>query len=114
MAKLSRETRQTLWRLKDQLLDLVDEARASEFSLFERFGERKETMTVLDELKDIAEQAASRFSQLSSLQLRSAESQPFVSPDMLELLVQMIANTEQRVPALERSVEEIKVEWRLL
>lgn len=114
MAKLFPETRQTLWRLKDQLLELVDEAKASEFTLFERFGETDETMIVLDELKDIAEQAASRFSQLSSLQLRAAESQPFVSPDMLELLVQMIANTEQRVPALERSVEEIKIEWRLL
>jgi phage host-nuclease inhibitor protein Gam len=45
MAKLSRETRQTLWRLKDQLLDLVDEAKALEFSLFERFGETNETMT---------------------------------------------------------------------
>jgi TPP-dependent indolepyruvate ferredoxin oxidoreductase alpha subunit len=111
MAKFSSEARQTLWRLKDQLLDLIDEAKALELLLFERFGETNETIIVLDELKDIAEQAASRFSQLSTLQLRLAESQPSVLPDMMELLVQTIANTQQRVPALERSVEEIKVEW---
>jgi hypothetical protein len=100
--------------LKGQLLNLVDEAKALELNLFAQFGEADEVLVVLDELKDIAEQAASRFSQLSNLQLRLAESQPTVSPDMLELLVQTIANTEQRVPALERSVEEIKVEWSLL
>ncbi len=114
MAKLSHETMQTLWRLKSQLLDLVDAAKALEFNLFEQFGETDETIIVLDELKNIAEQAVSRFSQLSTLQLRLAESQPLVPPDMLELLIQTIANTEQRVPALERSVEEIKVEWSLL
>jgi hypothetical protein len=33
---------------------------------------------------------------------------------MLELVTKVIANTEQRVPALERSVEEIKIEWSLI
>jgi hypothetical protein len=70
MAKLPIETSKTLWTLKRQLLDIVDEATAAEFFLFERFGETDSTSVVLDELKDIAEQAASSFSQLSSLQQR--------------------------------------------
>ena len=71
------------------------------------------TIIVLDELKEIAVQASSRFSQLSSLQLRIADAQPTVPPDMLELLIQVIANTQQRIPALDRSVKEIKIEWNL-
>lgn len=114
MAKLPIETSETLWTLKRQLLDIVDEATAAEFFLFERFGEIHSTIVVLDELKDIAEQATSSFSQLSSLQLRVADTQPSVPPDMLELVTEVIANTQQRVPALERSVEEIKIEWSLL
>lgn len=114
MAKLPIETSETLWTLKRQLLDIVNEATAAEFFLFERFGETDSTIVVLDELKDIAEQAASSFSQLSSLQLRVADTQPSLPPDMLELVSKAIVNTQQRIPALERSVEEIKNEWSLL
>jgi hypothetical protein len=32
---------------------------------------------------------------------------------MLELTNRIIANTQERIPALERSIEEIKTEWRL-
>lgn len=90
----------------------MDEATAAEFSLFERFGETDSTIIVLDELKDIAEQAQARFSQFSSLQLRIADAQP-IPLDMLELLMRVITNAQQRIPALERSVEEIKIEWSL-
>jgi thiamine biosynthesis lipoprotein ApbE len=83
------------------------------FIVFERFGETDITITVLHALKDIAEQAASQFSQLSTLHLRVANAQPTISPDMLELLTQVIAIAYQKVPALERSVEDIKVEWSL-
>jgi hypothetical protein len=113
MAKLPPETTATIWTLKQRLLDIVDEATAAELVLFERSGETDSTIIVLDELKDIAEQAQARFSQLSSLQLRIADAQPTVPLDMLELLTQVISNTQQRIPALERSVEEIKIEWSL-
>lgn len=113
VAKLPTETSKTLWNLKQQLLEIVDEATAAEFTLFQSFGETDTTIIVLDELKEIAVQASSRFSQLSSLQLRIADAQPTVPPDMLELLIQVIANTQQRIPALDRSVKEIKIEWNL-
>lgn len=113
MAKLPAETTETIWRLKRQLLDIVDEATAAEAMLFSRYGETSETIIALDELKSVAEQAASRFSQLSSLQLRIAEAQPSVAPDMLELVTEVIAHTQDNVPALERSVQEIKLDWSL-
>lgn len=46
--------------------------------------------------------------------LRIADAQPPAPPDMLELVTEVIANTQQRLPALERSVQKIKSEWRLL
>jgi hypothetical protein len=52
MAKLSTETMQILWRLKGQLLNLVDEAKALELNLFAQFGEADEVLIVLDELKE--------------------------------------------------------------
>lgn len=113
MAKLPVETTETIWSLKRQLLDIVDAATAAEALLLSRYGETKETIIALDELKSVAEQAASRYSQLSSLRLRIAESQPTIAPDMLELLTGVITHTQDNVPALERSVQEIKIDWSL-
>jgi hypothetical protein len=39
--------------------------------------------------------------------------QPQVPGDMLELVMQVVANTEARLPALEQSIREIKTEWEL-
>ena len=61
----------------------------------------------------VAEQATEGFSQFSSLQIQVLNVQPQVPPDMLELVTRVITNTEARLPALERSVEEIKIEWKL-
>ncbi|MGK7878200.1 MAG: hypothetical protein AB4426_34310 [Xenococcaceae cyanobacterium] len=113
MVKLPTEVVETIWNLKRQLLDIVDEAKAAEFILLERFGETDRTIIALDELQDIAEQAADRFSQLSNLQLRVAQSQPTVAPDMLRLLTEETTTIQNRVPALERSIEEIKLDWSL-
>jgi hypothetical protein len=113
MAKLPSDVNETLWLLKKQLLIIVDKAKAAELALFEHLGETEDTIIVLDELSDIAEQAVTRFSQLSNLQIRMAEAQPTVSPDMLDLVTQSIIHIQQRVPALERSVEEIIIDWGL-
>lgn len=42
MAKLPQETSETIWSLKRRLLDIVEEATAAEFNLFEGFGETKD------------------------------------------------------------------------
>jgi hypothetical protein len=61
--------------------------------------------------RQIALQAESRFSQLSNLEIRAAQSQPMISPDLLRFIEEVIKTTQVRIPALMRSVEEIKLEW---
>jgi hypothetical protein len=113
VAKLSKETKITIKNLKEQLLDLVDESKDTEYKILERFGENSATISTLEQLTEIAEQAKSRFSQLSNLQLRIAEAQPSIPSDLLKLMNEAIANIQNRIPALERSIEEIKLDWQL-
>lgn len=113
MAKLADELNETIWSLKRQLLNIADNAKAVEFVLLERFGETDRTISYLDDLQSVGEQATERFSQFSNIQIRIANAQPDIFPDMLELVNRVVANTQERIPALERSIEEIKNEWRL-
>ncbi|MGK7948544.1 MAG: hypothetical protein AB4368_07000 [Xenococcaceae cyanobacterium] len=48
MAKISPELKLNLANLQKTLLDIVDEAKAAEFLLLERFGETNETIIALD------------------------------------------------------------------
>jgi hypothetical protein len=113
MAKLSPEIRAILSNQKEQLLDIIDRAKSLEFTLLESVGENIETISTLEQLTEISEQARTRLSQLSTLHLRIAEVQPTISVDLLKLMNEAIANIQNRIPALERSLEEIKLDWRL-
>lgn len=113
MAKLPAATTETVNRLKQQSLNLVDDATAAELTIFELFGETSQTLSYMEEMKNVAEEAASSFSQLSTLQLQIAQSQPNATPDMLDLLYRVISRTQVRIPALERSIQEVKMEWNL-
>jgi hypothetical protein len=113
MAKLSPEIRAILSHQKEQLLDIIDLAKSLEFTLLESVGENLETISTLEQLTEIVEQARTRLSQLSTLHLRIAEVQPSVSDDLLKLVNDAIDNIQNRIPALERSLEEIKLDWRL-
>lgn len=114
MAKLPVETAETIWTLLRQLLNLVEDAGAAEFALFDRFGETDSTIPYLTYLKNAALEAATRYSQLSNIQLRITEAQPNAAADMLRLVQQSITQSQARIPALERTVQEIKREWNLL
>jgi hypothetical protein len=113
MAKLSEHTTKTINLLKQTSLDIVDKALETEFILFELFGETDRTISFFEDLKTVAEDAKLSFSRLSNLQLRIAEAQPSAEFDMLELLAQVIERTSVRIPAWERSVQEVKIEWNL-
>jgi hypothetical protein len=54
MAKLSPEIRATLRQQKEQLLDLIDEAKSLEFLLLDSIGENQETISTLEQLTEIA------------------------------------------------------------
>ncbi|WP_204106559.1 MULTISPECIES: hypothetical protein [Spirulina sp. CCY15215] len=113
MAKFPDELAETIWNLKRQLLEIVDAATSAELVLFERFGETNEILPLLDELKNVAERDAPWFSRLSNFQLRIAESQPLISADMLNLVNQSIERIQVEIPAMERSIQEVKTEWNL-
>jgi len=85
MAKISPEIQAMIWELKQQLLEIVDEAKATELKLLNRFGETDRTIVALEQLTEIATQATVRFSQLSTLLIRIAESQPIANRDLLRL-----------------------------
>lgn len=55
----------------------------------------------------------SGFPNFHALQRRLANAQPTASSDMLSLMTEVITYTQARLPAWERSIEEIKIEWRL-
>ena len=114
MAQISNELKSTLEKIQQNLLAIVDDAKAAEFHLLERDGETNQTIVVLDELTAIARQAADLYVQISRLLLRTAEIQPTITPDMLGLLTDRVATVFNRVPALERSIQEIKADWDLL
>jgi hypothetical protein len=113
MAKLPPETLEAIWTLLKQLSHVVEDAGEAEFNLVDRFGETDSTLAYLDELKGVSLDAATRYSQLCNIRLRIAEAQPTTSVDMLRLLEQVITRNQLRVPAMERSIEEIKMEWTL-
>jgi hypothetical protein len=62
-------------------------------------------------IRDLIELAT--YSQLSNIQLQISKSQPIPSSDMLQLLERAIVRIQARIPALERSIEEVKIEYNL-
>jgi hypothetical protein len=59
----------------------------------------------------VSEEAIALLSRLPTLQLQVAQSQPAAAPATLKLLEQAIQRTLVRIPALERSIQEVKMEW---
>ena len=113
MAKLRSDTTEVINRLKQESLEIVDEATALELKIFERFGESEQTFSYMDEMKNVSEEASASFTRLSTLQLQVARSQPTATSATLEVLTQSIERTLARIPALERSIQEVKIEWNL-
>jgi hypothetical protein len=76
-------------------------------------GKSQNTTYRMDEMKNVEEEAIALYSRLSTLHLQVARSQPIATPATLELLEQAILRTVARIPALERSIQEVKTEWNL-
>jgi hypothetical protein len=113
MAQLSPETTAIVNQLKQQSLAIVDMATAVAFSLLESFGETEETLPFFDELQTVHEDARDSFAQLNRFLLQIAEAQPIASVDVLKLLSYSIEITTSRIPAWQRSIEEVKLEFDL-
>ena len=113
MARISAELMNNLGSLQRSLLESVNEAKLAEYLLLDSCGETDETIGSLDELTAIALQAADLYGQISRLLLQISEIQPAITPAMLELLSERVDTIENRIPALEQSIKEIKLDWGL-
>lgn len=113
MAQLSPETKAILQNLMEELLEIINEAKKTEFLLLQMFGETTATLESLDELTEIAQQASDLYNQITILRIRIVEAQPVLSLDMLRLLTQRISTISNRNPALIRSISETKLYWGL-
>ena len=114
MAKLTEEILTKIFALQRRLVELIDEAKATELSLFEHFGETEATISDLEQLQNVAERLRNPYSRLHTLLLRVAEYQPTAPAAILNLLAETIKETEATVDAAQASTPEIKKDWNLL
>lgn len=114
MARLQDETITTIFYLPLRLLERIDEATATEATIFARFGEAEETLPELEQLQNVRERATSSYSRLYTLLLRIAEAQPTPTSATLKLLAQSIEQAQANDAAIDASVEDIKRNWNLL
>lgn len=112
MAKLDPDKARIFWELQAQCLDIIDRAKTLEFYILDSFGETPRTLRYLDELQGIVMDATARFTRIPTLQLRIANAQMPISVDIMEMVDRTIENNQQKIPALQRSIQEIEQEWK--
>ena len=113
MATLPPEISASIDLLRNQCLAIIHFATNTESKLFTVFGETTETQGVLSELKTFAQEATDALSRFNSLQLKVAMTQPEISLALARLISDSRARIEMRIPAWQRSIEEIILTWRL-
>jgi hypothetical protein len=113
VATLPPDTSASLALSKDRCLAIIDLATQTEWKLFINFGETTETLVILSELQTVAQEATDAFSRLSSLQLKVATAQPEISAALARLVIDSKERIAIRIPAWQRSIEEILLTWRL-
>jgi hypothetical protein len=92
MATLSPETLTRIFNLLRKIAEEIEIAGATEWILFETYGENQRTINELDELQNVKERLNQSYSRLNTLTLRVLEAQPIASDAMVDLLNQAINN----------------------
>jgi nitrate/nitrite-specific signal transduction histidine kinase len=113
VAALPPETSASIALLRNQCLAIINLATQTESKLFTTFGETIETLVVLSELKTVAQEATDALARLNSLQLKVAVAQPEISSALAKLISESRVRLDMRIPAWQRSIEEILLTWRL-
>jgi hypothetical protein len=114
MAKLSTETLIIIFSLLRQLAEEIEEACATEWMLFERYGETSRTIGELEELQNARERLNQSYIRLNTLLLKILEAQPTAANVMLDLLTKAIDSGQANLEAANASIKEIKRGWNLL
>lgn len=113
MAKLAPETLTRIFSLLRQIAEKIEIAGATEWILFETYGENSRTINELEELQNIKERLNQSYSRLNTLTLKVLEAQPIASDAMVNLLNQAINEGLANWEACHASIEEIKKGWNL-
>jgi hypothetical protein len=114
MAKLPNETVKIVLMLQQRLLDIMDQATALGFNIFEQYGETEASLSDLQQLDNVKERADTYYSRFYNLLRRIAQSQPLADTAMLNLLQQSIEQAQATVEALEATIKEIKGDLNIL
>lgn len=113
MARLSGEIVTTIFNLQRQLLERIDEATATEFTIFEQFGETEITIREFEQLQNVKDRADSYYSRFYATLRRIYESQPMASAANLELLAKFIEEAQATVDATAATIGEIRRDFNL-
>jgi hypothetical protein len=113
VAAISQETIENILELMGRLSILIDLASSSELSIFNVYGETKETFYVLEQLQNTKERGIASYSRLSTLLLRVSEVQPFAPAAMMEMLTYAVEQAEATVNAGEATVKEARNDWSI-
>ncbi|MGL5941944.1 MAG: hypothetical protein ACRC2S_16540 [Waterburya sp.] len=113
MAKLSDETLIIIFNLLRQLAEDIEEASATEWNLFEGYGENETTIAELEELQNSKERLREPYFRLHRLLIGILESQPTATAPMLNLLIQTIEQAQAAADASQASIREVKRNWNL-
>jgi len=111
MARLPTEILTAIFDLQQRLLISIDEAKSTEFSILDRFGETDETIETLDQLQNAAERLRTYYNRLHTIALGIAEAQPIAATNMLEFLQQTLVRAEATADAVEASIRELRQDW---
>lgn len=114
MAKLANDTLITVLNIYRQLLELINEAKATEYLILEQFGETEATLIALEELQNIVERMRNSYSRLNTLLLRIAEAQPVANTSTLELLMKSIEQAQGNLASSLATIQESKRDTDLL
>ncbi len=113
MAQIPDSTLTTIFTLKRRLVELINDVKATEFNLFENFGETEGTLSELAQLQNATERLRIPYERLHNLTLLISESQPFASVAMLDLLAQTVEVASLTADAVEATTQETKRIWNL-
>ncbi|GFE68833.1 hypothetical protein [Chroococcus sp. FPU101] len=111
MANLLPETLILITKLVPRLFDVINLATATEYNLFEQYGETEAILYELEQIKNATERARSFYNRLDTLTLQVAESQPIASSAALNLLTLCIEQAQATADAVEATAQETKRTW---
>jgi formylglycine-generating enzyme required for sulfatase activity len=114
MANLPDEILTTISNLLPRLFQVINVVMETEFSLFEQYGEKDETMGELEQVRNAEERLRTSYNLIYWLMLQVAESQPAANSATLNLLYQSIEQAVATAYAVEATVQETKRNWNLL